>query len=115
MGIFPSTALAWRIDKEKWMQKYDNITELKLRLGWGITGQQNITDDDYPYLANYTYSQQNALYQIGNQYIVTLRPDGYDANIKWEETYTYNMGFDYGFSINVFTALWMSICVIPKI
>ena len=96
-GFFPSTALAWRIDKEKWMQKYDNITELKLRLGWGITGQQNITDDDYPYLANYTYSQQNALYQIGNQYIVTLRPDGYDANIKWEETYTYNMGFDYGF------------------
>jgi TonB-linked outer membrane protein, SusC/RagA family/TonB-dependent outer membrane receptor, SusC/RagA subfamily, signature region len=96
-GLFPSVALAWRIADEPWMQGFENMSEMKLRLGWGITGQQNITNDDYPYLARYTFSQINAMYQFGNQFYYTLRPDGYDANLKWEETYTYNIGIDYGY------------------
>ena len=95
-GLFPSAAFAWNISKEGFFG--DNvISNLKLRLGYGITGQQNITSDDYPYQAKYTFSDPGAYYQFGNSYIQTARPAGYDANLKWEETATYNIGLDYGF------------------
>lgn len=95
-GLFPSVAFAWRMMDEPWMQPIDQISELKLRLGWGVTGQQNISDNDYPYLARYTLGQNNAAYQFGNVFFQTLRPEGYDALIKWEETTTLNFGLDYG-------------------
>ena len=97
-GYFPAVAFAWKVVDEPFMKKYDVLSHLKLRLGWGITGQQNIFDNDYPYLPRYTYGQANAQYQLGNLYYTTLRPEGYDANIKWEETTTYNIGLDYGFA-----------------
>lgn len=97
-GYFPSVALAWKINEEEWMKGFENLSQLKLRLGWGITGQQNLgTEYDYSYLARYTYSEPNAAYQFGDYYYLTLRPEGYDANIKWEETTTWNIGLDYGF------------------
>lgn len=102
-GLFPSLALAWNITDEAFMEGAQSISNLKLRLGYGITGQQNITNNDYPYLASYTYSQNNAQYMFGNNYITTLRPEGYDANLKWEETTTYNVGLDYGFLSNRIT------------
>ncbi|MCB2218869.1 MAG: TonB-dependent receptor [Bacteroidetes bacterium] len=97
-GWFPSVALGWKIKSEPWMANAKAISQLKLRLGWGITGQQNITNNDYPYLARYTLSNQFAQYQMGNQFYYTLRPEGYDENIKWEETTTYNFALDYGFA-----------------
>lgn len=97
-GLFPSVAFAWKVNEESFLKNSKTISQLKLRLGYGITGQQNISDDDYPYLPRYTYSQVNAQYQMGNVFYTTLRPSGYDANIKWEETTTYNMGIDYGFA-----------------
>ncbi|HEY9114312.1 MAG TPA: TonB-dependent receptor [Bacteroidales bacterium] len=97
-GLFPSVALAWKINQEGFLIDSKTISQLKLRLGWGITGQQNIGQGDYPYLARYTYSQINAQYQLGNLYYYTLRAEGYDANIKWEETTTWNVGIDYGFA-----------------
>lgn len=96
-GLFPSVAAAWRIMDEPWMKSADKLSELKLRLGWGITGQQDITDNDYPYLASYTISNEHAMYGFDNNFYYTLRPDGYDENIKWEETTTLNVGIDYGF------------------
>jgi TonB-dependent starch-binding outer membrane protein SusC len=95
-GWFPSVALAWKINDEPWMAGLENLSQLKLRLGWGITGQQNI-GSDYPYLPRYTFSEPNAAYQFGDTYYNTLRPEGYDAKIKWEETTTWNVGLDYGF------------------
>ena len=68
---------------------------MKLRLSYGQTGQQDISTDYYPYLARYQASLPTAQYQFGNEFISTLRPNGYDANIKWEETDTYNAGLDY--------------------
>jgi len=97
-GLFPSVALAWKIDEENFMKNADVLSQLKLRLGWGVTGQQGINQGDYPYLPVYTTSQVNAQYQMGGQYYYTLRAEGYDANIKWEETTTYNIGLDYGFA-----------------
>lgn len=66
-------------------------------MGYGVTGQQNITSNDYPYLARYSMGDPNAQYLFGNTWYPTLRAEGYDANIKWEETVTYNIGLDYGF------------------
>ena len=97
-GLFPSVALAWDIAKENFL-KGDLLNTLKLRLGYGITGQQDI-GGDYPYLPRYTYGLDNAQYQFGNTFITTLRPEGYDENLKWEETTTYNIGLDYGFLNN---------------
>ncbi|MCD6202314.1 MAG: TonB-dependent receptor [Bacteroidales bacterium] len=100
-GLFPSLAFAWDMAKEPFF-KSDAMNTLKLRLGYGITGQQDI-GGDYPYLPRYTYSLDNAQYQFGNSYITTLRPEGYDENLKWEETTTYNVGLDYGFLNNRIT------------
>lgn len=94
-GTFPSLAFAWRIGQESFLKESDAISDLKLRLGYGITGQQDI-GGDYPYLARYSISDLSAQYQFGDNYYLTLRPEGYDANIKWEETTTYNAGVDLG-------------------
>lgn len=77
------------------MDDFDGLNQLKLRVGYGVTGQQQIGQGDYPYLPQYTYSQPTARYQFGNEFITTLRPEGYNANLKWEETTTYNVGLDY--------------------
>lgn len=99
-GTFPSMAFAWRIKDEGFLKNVDKVSDLKLRIGYGVTGQQNISSGDYPYLPRYTFSEDNAKYQLGDTFYTTLRPEGYDANIKWEETETYNIGVDYGFYNN---------------
>jgi len=96
-GLFPSAAFAWKILDEPWMQGNTAMSQFKLRVGYGVTGQQNIGQGDYPYLPRYTQSNQFAQYQLGNQFYYTLRPEGYDYNIKWEETSTMNFGVDFGF------------------
>ncbi|MCB0668056.1 MAG: SusC/RagA family TonB-linked outer membrane protein, partial [Saprospiraceae bacterium] len=89
-GLFPAAALAVKvIDNDN-----EILNSIKVRAGWGITGQQDI-GDYYAYLARYQLSFDNARYQFGNQFITTIRPNGYDANIKWEETETFNLGVDY--------------------
>ncbi|NCC72961.1 MAG: TonB-dependent receptor [Sphingobacteriia bacterium] len=97
-GLFPSAAFAWKILDENFMKNVDVLSQLKLRLGWGVTGQQNINQGDYPYLPRYTRSNQFARYQLGNLFYYTMRPAGYDYNIKWEETTTSNIGLDFGFA-----------------
>jgi TonB-linked SusC/RagA family outer membrane protein len=99
-GLFPSVALAWKINKEGFLKNVNAISDLKLRLSYGETGEQRINQGDYPYLGRYTYSQSNAEYQFGDQFLQTLRPEGYNANLKWERTKTYNAGLDYGFINN---------------
>lgn len=96
-GLFPSVALAWRVSEEKFLA--NSGVYMKLRAGWGVTGQQDI-GNDYPYIPNYQLSTPTAQYQFGDQFYTFLRPDGYDANIKWEETYSYNIGVDLGFMNN---------------
>lgn len=90
-GTFPGVAAAWKITDNS----AGDPLGLKLRMSWGITGQQGIGPDLYPYLARYQSGQSTAQYPFGNQYITTLRPNGYDEKIKWEETTTYNVGMDY--------------------
>lgn len=98
-GIFPSVALAWRIIQEDFMKEQDVMSDLKLRLGYGITGQQDILND-YPYMTTFTISYPEASYLFGNTWYKTYRPNGYDRDIKWETTTTWNVGIDYGFLDN---------------
>lgn len=98
-GLFPSAAFAWRINEEAFMENIAYLTDMKLRLGWGITGQQDI-GNDYPAQPTYIISSPGSYYQIGGEYIPTLRPNAYDPDIKWEETTTLNAGLDLGFFSN---------------
>ncbi|MBU2913739.1 SusC/RagA family TonB-linked outer membrane protein [Reichenbachiella agariperforans] len=96
-GLFPSVAFAWQIKEESFLRDVDALETLKLRVGWGQTGQQDIGDTYYPYIPTYTGSQTGAYYQFGNSFYPTQRPNAYDANIKWETTTTQNIGLDFGF------------------
>ena len=99
---FYSGALAWNIAEEAFMEDSNAISTLKLRLGYGQTGQQEI-DSDFGYLPIYTPGDAAVQYPFGNDYHYTLRPEGYDKNIKWEESGTGNIGLDFGFSNDVVT------------
>jgi TonB-linked SusC/RagA family outer membrane protein len=98
-GVFPSVAFAWKIKDEEFLRNSNAVSDLKLRLGYGITGQQDITNN-YGYLADYSLSANNASYQFGNTFYQGYRPAGYDPNLKWEQTATANIGLDYGFAGN---------------
>ncbi len=95
-GLFPSAAFAWKIKEESFLRDVKAVSSLKLRLGWGVTGQQDI-GKDYPAQALYIESSEGSYYFIDGQFIPTLRPDPYDPDIKWEETTTLNAGLDFGF------------------
>lgn len=95
-GVFPSVSLAWRINRESFLKDSKVISDFKLRASYGQTGQQDI-GPYFPYLARYTFGDTGSQYQFGNAFTTTLRPEGYDPNIKWETTTTSNIGLDYGF------------------
>lgn len=98
-GLFPSVAFGWKISQEAFLRDSDILSDLKLRLSYGQTGQQDILND-YPYMTTFTVSYPEACYQFGDKWYNTYRPNGYDSDIKWETTETYNIGLDYGFLNN---------------
>jgi iron complex outermembrane receptor protein len=98
VGYFPAGAFAWKL-KEQFFKTSSVVSDLKLRLGYGQTGQQDI-GAYYSYLAYYSQSNSSAQYEFGNTYYSFLRPSAYDANRKWESTTTYNAGLDFGFLSN---------------
>ncbi len=95
-GLFPSAAFAWKMKDESFLKDVQALSELKMRLGWGVTGQQDI-GNDYPAQARYITASPGSYYMIGGNFIPTLRPSAYDPDIKWESTTTQNIGFDFGF------------------
>ena len=101
-GMFPSVAFAWRASDEDFLSDSKVVSDLKFRVGYGITGQQDI-GDRYPYIPRYLLSTDDATYQFGGQFYNMYRPAAYDPNIKWEETSTFNVGVDFGFLDNRIT------------
>jgi TonB-dependent starch-binding outer membrane protein SusC len=97
-GLFPSVALAWKIKDESFLKNVDVLSQLKLRIGWGLTGQQDIINNDYPAQARYMIASPGSYYMIGGEFLPTLRPSAYDPTIKWEQTATQNLGLDFGFA-----------------
>ena len=95
-GLFPSAALAWTISNEPFMKGTEDVlSKLKLRLGYGVTGQQEI--GDYQYITSYSLSTNPNTSYLGT---MLLKPNGYSPNLKWEQTTTYNVAIDYGFLNN---------------
>ncbi|MBQ2563892.1 MAG: TonB-dependent receptor [Muribaculaceae bacterium] len=95
-AAFPSAALAWNIAEEAFM-KDTPFSTLKLRLGWGKTGQQEGIGD-YNYFANYVMSNggQGSWYDVSGDGS-KARPNVYNPELKWETTTTTNVGLDWGF------------------
>ncbi len=101
-GIFPAASAAWMISEEDFLKNSKTINMLKIRAGWGVTGQQDGIGD-YAYIGNYFEGATTAQYAFGGQYYQVLRPAGFDANLKWETTTSYNVGLDFGFKNDRFS------------
>jgi iron complex outermembrane receptor protein len=94
-GYFPSVALGFRASE---LIKADWLDDLKLRLGWGKTGQQDGIGN-YVYFASYNVNETNVngRYPINdvNPTGLLYRPDAYNKDLKWETTTTTNVGLDW--------------------
>lgn len=101
-STFPSVALAWRLSEESFLKGNDVLSNLKLRLSYGQTGQQDGISD-YSYIPVYTISQDGAEYLFGDSYYYTYRPEAYVSDLKWESTTSYNIGLDFGLFNNRLT------------
>ena len=91
-GYFPSTALAWKMSNETFIQNIDILNELKLRASWGQTGNQEI--GDYPALS--TYSQAGTAIWGGTEVTGTQPARIPNPDLKWETTEQLNIGLDFG-------------------
>ena len=100
-GLFPSVAVAWKINEEPFLKNAKWLSDLKLRAGWGITGQQEGIGD-YTYIPTYTPNSQGAYYMLFGDGR-TYRPDAYNNALTWEKTTTWNAGLDFGFMRNRLT------------
>ncbi len=120
-GVFPSVALGWKI-KETFLRDVNSINDLKLRLGYGITGQQDGIGD-YSYMPTYSQTTGHTSYypvggenyatenndaetvekvvdSEGNTLYISDRPNSFNPNLTWEKTTTYNVGLDFAFLNN---------------
>ena len=95
-ALFPSFAFGWRMKEEAFLKDVEVLSDLKLRLGYGQTGQQEGIGD-YNYFASYNVNTAvDSFYPlIGNGQL--NRPNAYNNNLTWETTTTYNAGLDFGF------------------
>jgi TonB-linked SusC/RagA family outer membrane protein len=91
-GFFPSTAFAWRVDKENFMESLPFISSLKLRLGWGQTGVQSVG----PYQTTQTYSP--GIYPNSNESLMNTATPASFVNplLTWETSTQTNGGIDVG-------------------
>ena len=103
-GVFPAVALGWRINDEAFMADAAGwLSDLKLRAGWGETGQQAV-GNYYNYIPTYTVSSPGSYYTNGmGGWLTPYFPDGYNPDLKWETTETWNAGIDFGFFNNRIT------------
>ena len=109
-ALFPALALGWKVLNMPFMDGAKNfMNDLKLRLGWGVTGQQAV-GGLYPYIPVYAQSSSSGVVNYpspdGKQsdWVNPLYPKAYNPDLKWEETTTWNVGVDMGFLSNRITA-----------
>jgi iron complex outermembrane receptor protein len=102
-GLFPSAAFAWKIKEEGFLKNTKLFSDLKLRLGYGVTGQQDGIANYY-YRPSYYSGYADEQYTFGNTSYLTVNPGAYNLNLKWEETASSNIGLDFGFLKNRITA-----------
>lgn len=102
-GLFPSVAVAWKLKEENFLKNKSFFSDLKLRLGYGITGQQDGIANYY-YSPNYFSGYTDQQYTFGGNNYLTINPAAYNPNLKWEQTASSNIGLDFGFLKNRITA-----------
>ena len=97
-GLFPSGAFAWNAKSEDFLKNVKSLSQLKVRLSAGMTGQQDGIGE-YAHLSRYGLSTDvyKQYYMGSNGFQFMWTPGAYDPNIKWETTTTYNVGVDFGF------------------
>ena len=97
-GLFPSGAFAWNAKSEDFLKDVKELSQLKVRLSAGMTGQQDGIGE-YAHLSRYGLSTDvyKQYYMGSNGFQFMWTPGAYDPNIKWETTTTYNVGVDFGF------------------
>ena len=95
-ATFPSFAFAWKVNEESILKNVKALSDLKLRLSYGETGQQAGAVPDYSWIATYSKNTgTNGFYDVAGDGSL-YRPDNYTPNLKWETTTTYNIGLDWG-------------------
>ena len=103
-ATFPSVALGWRIDQEPWMQGAQWMNQLKLRAGWGITGNAAVDPYStkgaivslfYPYGSNVTegYTLFDSMHRDSSARNLAMA----NESLTWEKTMQYNVGVDFNF------------------
>ena len=96
-GLFPSASLAWRLSDEAFMKDMMVISDLKLRVGYGVVGNQDGID---PYNSLALYDRGSEYYDNGEWHNTFLYSQNHNPNLKWEQTATFNPGIDFGFFAN---------------
>ncbi|WP_304200566.1 SusC/RagA family TonB-linked outer membrane protein [Flavobacterium alvei] len=94
-GNFPAASFAWKASND-FFKDSETVSDLKLRVGWGVTGQQDIGDAANIYLQKYVTGSGSSQYTFGTTALPIAISSAYNEQIKWEETTTYNAGVDYG-------------------
>lgn len=94
-GVFPSGAFAWNMGEEGFLKNSNVVNQMKLRIGYGLTGQQSGIGL-YDYKPIYYQSDNVSQYQLGNTFYHLLSPGGYYPQRTWEKTATSNLGLDFG-------------------
>lgn len=90
-GTFPSLSLGWRISQEKFMQNFKAVSDLKIRAGYGISGNNRIGDYSSIGLLS------SGFYPTGNTLQNTTNPNTMsNVDLGWEKTKQYNLGFELG-------------------
>lgn len=95
-GVFPSGSFAWNINQENFLKNNTVLSDLKLRVSYGVTGNQDGIQY-YGYEPIYSLTTNDTKYQFGNTFFNGYTPAGYDTSLKWEQTAAFNIGFDFGF------------------
>ena len=100
-GTFPAFSAGWRISEEAFMKNIDWLSNLKLRLGWGKTGNEELKSDDlYPAVPTYAYGS----YMFGNSlYSTAYESRLVNDQLKWATVTNYELGIDAGFLNNKLT------------
>lgn len=93
-GTFPGISAAWRLSEEEFAQNVDWLTDLKIRAGYGVTGNQRIPG--YQYLNRFSTSLTQSSYPIGGSVQTGIWQSDYaNEDIKWEQVKSFNIGIDF--------------------
>jgi TonB-linked SusC/RagA family outer membrane protein len=92
-GYFPAAGVAWKLKEESFMKNSKVFNDLKLRLGYGVTGNSDIRSESYyPYTAFFSPGDPNGQYLPG---VNIYSANAFNPNLTWEETSTTNVGLDF--------------------